>query len=122
MMLRPPLTFGAVALASVPAYDGDDVLVELHFQPVPNTQIAIWIADANGTVVQDVFVTQATGTLGIGNRPGLWNYLSSWRFPYGPRLSVLPVWAHARAKTYPALRYFDDQDDEYVNSLGWHEG
>jgi hypothetical protein len=112
----------AFLAASVPtfAHASDDVLVELHFQPVPNTQIAIWIVDANGSFAQDVFVTQATGTLGIGNRPGLWNYLSSWRFPYGPRPQVLPVWAHARGKTYPALRYFDD-DTDHPNSLGWHE-
>jgi hypothetical protein len=59
-----------LALVSTPAAaaDNDDVLVEFHFQPVPNTQIAIWLVDANGQFVQDVFVTQATGTLGIGNR------------------------------------------------------
>ena len=117
-VLRLLAFFAALAPSIVSA--SDDVLVELHFAPVPNAQIAIWIVDANGAFAQDVFVTQATGTLGIGNRPGLWNYLSSWRFPYGPRPQVLPVWAHARGKTYPALRYFDD-DDSYVNSLGWHE-
>ncbi|HWB79701.1 MAG TPA: CFI-box-CTERM domain-containing protein [Nannocystaceae bacterium] len=110
----------AGALASPAVHAAEDVLVEFHFQPVPNTQIAIWLVDANGAFVQDVFVTQATGTLGIGNRPGHWDFLSSWRFPYGPRPQVLPVWAHARGKTYPALRFHDDDPGDF-DSLGWHE-
>lgn len=96
------------------------MLVEIHFQPVPNAQIAIWLEDADGNFVQDVFVTQATGRLGIGNRPGRWDFLSSWRFPYGPRTGVLPVWAHARGKTYPKLTFHDD-DAADQESLGWHE-
>ena len=98
----------------------DDVLVELHFTPVPSAQIAIWIEDTDGNFVQDVFVTQATGRLGIGNRPGRWDFLSSWRFPYGPRTGVLPVWGHARGQTYPQLVFHDD-DPSDLESLGWHE-
>lgn len=98
----------------------DDVLLEFHFEPVPNAQIAIWLEDAEGNHLRDVFVTQATGTLGIGNRPGRWDFLSSWRFPYGPRPMVLPVWAHARGKSYPKLVFHDDNPDD-ANSLGWHE-
>jgi hypothetical protein len=109
----------SAALASTAR--ADDVLLEIHFQPVPNAQIAIWLVDANGDFLQDVMVTQATGTLGIGNRPGRPDYLSSWRFPYGPRRQVLPVWGHARGKTYPAITYHDD-DDNFPDSLGWHEG
>jgi hypothetical protein len=110
----------ASSLAAPLAHAAQDVLIELHFQPVPDTQIAIWLVDANGAFVQDVFVTQATGTLGIGNRPGRWDFLSSWRFPYGPRPQVLPVWAHARGQTYPALRFYDDDPGDF-ESLGWHE-
>jgi len=102
------------------AAENEDVLVEFHYMPVPDLQVAIWLTDADGNFVQDVFVTQATGTLGIGNRPGRWDFLSSWRFPYGPRPQVLPVWAHARGKTYPALMFHDD-DPADLNSLGWHE-
>ncbi len=97
-----------------------DTLLEFHFQPVPGAQIAIWLEDADGNFVQDVFVTQATGTLGIGNRPGRWDFLSSWRFPYGPRPGVLPIWAHAREITYPKLVFHDDNPSD-ANSLGWHE-
>ncbi len=97
-----------------------DLLVEMHFKPVPNVQIAIWLEDQAGKWVQDILVTQATGKLGIGNRPGLWNFVSSWRAPYGPRPSVLPIWAHRRGKTYPKLVFFDDDPGD-KESLGWHE-
>lgn len=97
-----------------------DVLLEFHFQPVPNAQIAIWLETPDGKFVQDVFVTQATGTLGIGNRPGRSDFLSSWRFPYGPRPGVLPVWGHARGRNYPKLVFHDDSPSDQ-NSLGWHE-
>lgn len=97
-----------------------DILLEIHFNPVPNAQIAIWLEDAEGNFVEDVYVSQATGRLGIGNRPGRWDFLSSWRFPYGPRTGVLPVWAHARGRTYPKLVFHDD-DPSDLDSLGWHE-
>lgn len=118
-MLATAATIATLAFAPT-AHAADDVLVELHFQPVPGAQIAMWLVDANGAFVQDVMVTQATGTLGIGNRPGRWDFVSSWRFPYGPRPQVLPVWAHARGKTYPALIFHDD-DEADLDSLGWHE-
>lgn len=102
------------------ADDADTVLLEFHFQPVPNLQIAIWLERPDGTFVDDVFVTQATGKLGIGNRAGRWDFLSSWRFPYGPRPQVAPVWAHRRGKTYPSITFHDD-DDADQDSLGWHE-
>jgi len=109
------------ALLANPAFaDEDDVLLEFHYKPVPNAQIAVWLEDEAGNFVMDVSVTQATGTLGIGNRPGRSDFLSSWRFPYGPRPGVLPVWAHARGKTYPKLVFFDDDPGD-EDSLGWHE-
>jgi hypothetical protein len=121
LLASASLALGLSLAASPAAIAGeDDVLVELHFQPVANAQIAIWLTREDGTFVQDVFVTQATGSLGIGNRPGRWDFLSSWRFPYGPRPQVLPVWAHARGRAYPELIFHDD-DTQDLDSLGWHE-
>lgn len=97
-----------------------DILIEFHFKPVANAQIALWLATPDGNVVKQVMVTQATATLGIGNRPGRRDFLSSWRFPYGPREGVLPIWAHARDKDYPKLVFYDD-DPSDQDSLGWHE-
>ncbi len=113
-----------LALTATPIGDAhaadDDALLEFHFKPVPNLQIAIWIEDADGEFVEDVFITQATGKLGIGNRSGRWDFLSSWRAPYGARPSVLPVWSSRRGKTYPKVVFYDD-DASDQNSLGWHE-
>ncbi len=112
--------------ASTPAHAGeseaasDDVLLEFHYYPVPGAQIAIWIEDADHQHVQTVMVTQATGKLGIGNRSGRSDFLSSWRAPYGARPSALPIWAHRRGVKYPKIVFFDD-DPQDQDSLGWHE-
>jgi hypothetical protein len=119
LLAATTLAMAGAAPSPVAAAEGD-ILLEIHFKPVPNAQFAIWLEDAEGSFVQDVFVTQATGRLGIGNRPGRWDFLSSWRFPYGPRTGVLPVWAHARGRTYPKLIFHDD-DASDLESLGWHE-
>jgi hypothetical protein len=119
--MRPSLRLLVVGLLAVPCGDAraaGDLLIEMHYQPVPNVQLAIWLEDADGQFVADVLVTQATGKLGIGNRPGIWNFLSSWRAPYGPRPSVLPIWAHRRGREYPRITFHDDADH---TSLGWHE-
>lgn len=108
------------AAAAEPAAEAEDVLLEFHYYPVPNAQIAIWIEDANHEHVQDVLVTQATGKLGIGNRPGRSDFLSSWRAPYGARPAALPIWAHRRGVKYPKIVFFDD-DPQDQDSLGWHE-
>jgi hypothetical protein len=85
-------------------------------------QIAVWIEDAKGTLIDTLMVTNATAVWGIGNRPGYWRFPSNWRFPYGKRKMVLPVWAHARGRLYDTLLM---QDDDGVNKrelwLGFHE-
>jgi len=106
--------------AATPEAEAEDVLLEFHYYPVPNAQIAIWIEDANHEHVQDVMVTQATGKLGIGNRPGRSDFLSSWRAPYGARPAALPIWANRRGAKYPKIVFFDD-DPQDQDSLGWHE-
>ena len=98
----------------------DEALLEFHFTPVADLQMAIWLEDADGNFLADVFVTQATGKLGIGNRPGNFLFLSSWRAPYGPRESVLPIWGHRRGKTYPKIIFHDPNVSNHT-SLGFHE-
>jgi hypothetical protein len=98
----------------------DEALLEFHFNPTANLQIAIWLEGADGTFLDDVFVTQSTAKLGIGNRSGDFLFLSSWRAPYGPRESVLPIWAHRRGKTYPKIIFHDANTSNHT-SLGFHE-
>lgn len=112
---------GADEYGTDPLADADDeALLEFHFNPAANLQIAIWLEDTEGNHVADVFVTQATAKLGIGNRPGFFEFLSSWRAPYGARDSVLPIWAHRRGKTYPKI-IFHDANTSNHDSLGFHE-
>jgi hypothetical protein len=115
----------AAALAAVPQHavaggDPEQALLEFHFVPTEDLQIAIWLEDAQGNFLADVFVTQATGKLGIGNRPGQPLFLSSWRAPYGPRAGALPIWAHARGRSYPRVIFFDPALADHA-SQGYHE-
>jgi hypothetical protein len=80
-------------------------------------QIAVWVERADGTFVDTLMVTNATAIFGIGNRPGDWNLRSGPRFPYGRRETALPIWAHARGKTYPLVVMQDGREDQ----LGQHE-
>src|SRR5262249_5158375 len=49
------------------------------------------------------FVTRLTGVFGLGNRPGDGLLKTDFRWPYGRREMVLPVWAHRRNHPYPKL-------------------
>ncbi len=81
-------------------------------------QIAVWIERAaDASFVDTLMLTNATAIFGIGNRPGDWNVRSGPRFPYGRRPMALPVWAHARGKTYPLVVMQDGEEDQ----LGQHE-
>ncbi len=82
-------------------------------------QIAVWLESADRTrFVDTLMVTNMTAARGIGNRPGLWNFLSSPFFPYGKRRMALPIWAHARGKLYDSVVMQDNKEDW----LGFHEG
>ncbi|MCS6913177.1 MAG: CFI-box-CTERM domain-containing protein [Myxococcales bacterium] len=90
-------------------------VVEVRFLPhgVPSAgpgtreplspQIAVWVEDRDGRYVDTLFVTRVTGLLGLGNRTGAATLKSDFRWPYGKRPMVLPVWAHKRGKRYPLV-------------------
>ena len=87
-------------------------------------QIAVWLQDSTGVFVDTLMVTNATAVRGIGNRPGRSDFLSGPLFPYGKRIMSLPIWAHARGKTYSTL--FMQEATCAVGGpgescLGWHE-
>ncbi len=119
------LLVAVVALATLAADahgEGSCRIVEVSFQPEAHLQIAVWIEDAAGNFVDTAYVTRSTGALGLGNRPGNAQFKSAYRWPYGRREMVLPVWAHARGKTYPYIVMggapgYDAHDD----SVGYHE-
>ncbi|HLL25147.1 MAG TPA: hypothetical protein VK427_23595, partial [Kofleriaceae bacterium] len=100
--------FGALALVThgTAAAENQCHVVELDLQPAvlatnapmkPDSQIVAWVEDTAGHYVDTVFITQQTGTFGLGNRPGRADFNSGPRWPYGRRTAVFPVWAHRRA-------------------------
>jgi hypothetical protein len=80
---------------AAPAFAQD--VLELGFTPTKRAQIAVWIEREDGTFVETIALTQAVAYRGIGNRPGALQMNSGYRWPYGRREGVLPVWAHRRA-------------------------
>src|SRR5215469_13072670 len=64
--------------------------------PADHLQIVAWIEDASGHFPDTVFITQETGTFGLGNRPGRFDFNSGPMWPYGRRITTFPVWAHRK--------------------------
>src|SRR3954471_12285748 len=78
--------------------------VQVDFTPSDSLQIAAWVEDSAGNYVDTLYLTQKVGVYGLGNRPGRFDFNSGpvpiptkhvddmW--PYGRRITALPVWAH----------------------------
>ena len=97
-------------------------VVAIDFVPTDQLQIAAWIEQPDGTFVDTIYLTQKVGRFGLGNRPGRFDFNSGpvvndlW--PYGRRVTVLPVWANRRAaatgQTFPLI-VFQDGDDNNLS-------
>jgi hypothetical protein len=94
---------GVPAAASAQALPASTL--EFQFVPTARTQMAIWIEKPDGTFLATVKLTQAVSYRGIGNRPGASEMNSGFRWPYGRREGVLPVWAHRRAAADGAAQF-----------------
>ncbi len=77
-------------------------------------QIVAWLETPSGDYVETSFdgtplyITQQTGTFGIGNRPGRFDFNSGPLWPYGRRETVFPIWAHRHAAkwgTFPRVGF-----------------
>jgi hypothetical protein len=88
-------------------------IAHLDFGP----QIAVWLETPDHTLVDTIMVTSLTATRGIGNRPGVWNFRSGPKFPYGKRWMSLPIWAYARGKLFDSAFMQDDRE----TWMGFHE-
>jgi hypothetical protein len=95
------LVVAVVAVNSVAApcarADDSPTVLEFRYTPVARAQVALWIEDASGRFLATVALTEAVAYRGIGNRPGASEMNSGYRWPYGRREGVLPIWAHRRA-------------------------
>ena len=77
----------------------------LAFTPTDRAQIAAWIERDDGLFMGTFALTYAVAAVGIGNRPGALEMNSGFRWPYGRREGVLPVWAHRRAAAPNAKQF-----------------
>jgi len=76
----------------------NETQLDLRIQPANRLQLAVWVETADGEFMGTLALTHAVAKAGIGNRPGALQMNSGYRWPYGRREGVLPVWAHARMK------------------------
>ncbi len=90
--------------------------LQLSFTPTDRAQIAVWVEADDGQFMGTLALTYAVAYAGIGNRPGALQMNSGYRWPYGRREGVLPVWAHRRAEAPGAKQFkrviFQDRDSE----------
>jgi hypothetical protein len=101
----------AAAPASALADPGQCHVVDVEMTPAADLQIVVWLEDAQGHYIDTAYITRLTGTYGIGNRPGVKDFNSAWRWPYGRREYVFPVWAHRHGLTFPFIGFRNG--DEY---------
>ena len=119
--------FRAVLFASVTALSSWAVAepgvchaVDIELQPearidirpgnVHAPQIVVWVEKADGTFVDTVFITAETGTYGIGNRPGRFDFNSGPAWPYGRRITTFPVWADKKPERFDTIVFNNGQD------------
>ena len=91
--------------ASQAAAEPMQQLLRVTYRPVRNAQIAIWVEQEDGEFVRTLRLTEATALRGIGNRPGASQMNSAFRWPYGRREGVLPIWA-TRRRSAPGAKAF----------------
>jgi hypothetical protein len=94
-----------LGLFTTPTSASAQRVLTLEMVPTERAQIAVWIADAEGNFLTTIALTQSVARRGIGNRPGASMMNSGYRWPYGRREGVLPIWAHARASAPGAERF-----------------
>ncbi len=92
-------------------------VVQTTFKPSDKLQIVVWLEDTAGNFVDTLYVTDAVGRRGLGNRPGRFDFNSGPIWPYGRRITTFPVWAHRHGDTYPLLVFQDDDDDNLSHSF-----
>ena len=89
-------------------------VLELDTTPSEQLQIVIWLEDADGNFIDTLYITRLTGSYGLGNRPGLTEFNSAWRWPYGRRIQTFPVWSHRHGLQWP-LVIFQNLDDSNLS-------
>ncbi len=98
------------------AAQGNCTVVDVDFTPAANAQnlfapqIVAWVEKPTGEYLDTIFITQQTGTFGIGNRPGRFDFNSGPAWPYGRRQTVFPIWAHRHGLEWDEVVFQDTSD------------
>ncbi|MEJ7603314.1 MAG: fibronectin type III domain-containing protein [Kofleriaceae bacterium] len=114
----------AIALGSSPAASEDCRVLDVNFTTAEAQngnrefapQIVAWLETPAGTFVDTVLITRETGSYGIGNRPGRYDFNSGPMWPYGRRTTVFPVWSNRQPLEWPMLVARDDDDNDLSHS------
>jgi hypothetical protein len=107
----------ALATPAPVAAEGNCTTVDVDLLPAVMTgndsapQIVAWIERPDGTFVDTIFITAKTGTFGLGNRPGRFDFNSGPAWPYGRRITTFPIWAHRHGVEFPEIRFQNSDDD-----------
>ncbi len=119
-MLRAALIVVSLVPATAIAEPGVCHAVDIELQPearsdvrpgnVHAPQIVVWVETADGTFVDTVFITQAVGTYGIGNRPGRFDFNSGPAWPYGRRITTFPVWADKKPERFDSIVFNNGEE------------
>jgi hypothetical protein len=75
-------------------------------------QMVAWLEKPDGTYLDTMFITQQTGTYGIGNRPGRFDFNSGPGWPYGRRTTVFPVWSHRHGLLWDTVVFQNGGDSD----------
>jgi hypothetical protein len=117
-VLRRTWALALLPFATLPAYAGTGGqchVIDVDFTPAANLQIVAWVEDTAGHYLDTVYITAATGTYGIGNRPGRFDFNSGSplfpQWPYGRRTTTFPVWAHRHGLSWPEVDYQNADDN-----------
>ncbi len=105
------------------ADDSANAAAPYKFRP----QVVVWIEDAAGNYIDTLYITRETGTFGLGNRSGRFDFNSGPLWPYGKRITTFPVWSHVEkpeyaiagttaAQPFPEVDFQNGQEDDLSHS------
>ena len=117
-LLFAPFLLAALASSAPPAQAQDSCrVVDFSFTPSEKLQIVVWIEDAEGNFIDTAFITQKTGSFGLGNRPGIMEFNSAPMWCYGRRETTFPIWAHRHGLSWPKVVFQDGDDDDLSHPI-----
>jgi hypothetical protein len=104
-------------LGAAPRAESSCRVLDVDFLPSADLQIVIWLEDSAGNFIDTLYITDATGRYGLGNRPGIMEFNTEFGWPYGRRETVFPVWSQRRGVVYPKLVFQDGYDRDLSHAF-----